>query len=360
MTIKHLYVHVPFCSSICGYCDFCHLIYREKLADQWLEVFEKELNSSQNLELETIYIGGGTPSALNINQTIKLLELLKPYTGQIQEYTIEINPENFSSAKAKLYYQYGINRASIGLQSANLEILKILNRKHSFKDVEQTVNILRKNNISNISIDIMYSLPSQTLEILKDTLDQVIALPITHISLYSLTIEDNTPFKAKGYQPLNDEVEADMYEYIVQFLTKHNYIQYEIANFCLKGYESKHNLGYWHYNDFLGLSLSSSSKIGNIRYDNTRSLKEYLNDYNQKKNIVELSKEELMFEHLMMNLRLSKGLNINDFNQKYQIDLLTYFKDALNKNMNNLLIENNYLRCKNLALLNEILLDFLS
>lgn len=359
MKIKHLYLHVPFCNHICSYCDFCHLIYNEKIAKKWLQRLAKEIATLKNLDLETIYIGGGTPSCLSVCELVNLFELLKPLNKHVIEYTVEINPESLDEEKVLIFKKYGVNRASIGLQTSNESLLKLLNRKHNFFDVLRSVELLKKYGINNISIDVMYSLPKQSIDDLKKTLDDVLSLKITHVSLYSLTIEENTLFKHKGFKPLDDEIEADMYEYIVKKLTENNFHQYEVANFSLKNFESKHNMGYWLYEDFIGLSLGASSKIGNVRYDNTRSINEYFIQEDIKKEILNLDKKDMMFENIMMNLRLSKGMNILDFNKKYQVDFLSYYSKEIEKVKNLISIEKNYVKVNNLALLNDVLVEFI-
>lgn len=355
--IKHLYIHVPFCKTICSYCDFCHVTYNEDLVNKWLSRFKEEIKECGNEQYETIYIGGGTPTSLSDDNLEELLKLVRPHANNIQEYTIEINPDTLSSSKADILVKYGINRASIGLQSSSNEILKLLNRNHTFQDVKRCVELLRQKGISNISLDIMYSLPNQTMDDLKNTINDVLGLNVPHLSLYSLTIEENTIFGKKGYKSLDEDMEADMYEYNVNTLTDNGYIQYEVANFSKPGYESKHNLGYWHYEDFRGLSCGSSSKIGNLRYDKVRSINKYLNS----KDIIEteypLEKEDMMFENIMMSLRLKEGLDIEEFNRKYNTNLTEIYKKGINNP--NIEIYDNHLICTNREILNSVLVDFM-
>lgn len=329
------------------------------MANKWLERLSQEIDELNFFDFETIYIGGGTPSCLSILQLTKLFDLLKPFSKKVVEYTIEINPESLNEEKVLLFKQYGINRASIGLQSSDDKFLKLLNRRHSFSDVVRSVELLKRYQINNISIDVMYSLPNQNIKDLEKTLDDVLSLKIPHISLYSLTIEENTLFKHKGYRPLDDEIEADMYEYIVKRLEENNYKQYEVANFSLENFESKHNIGYWLYNDFIGISLGASSKIGNMRYENTRSMNYYLKNKDIRSEIINLEKEELMFENIMMNLRLSEGIDILDFEKKYQINFLDHYAKEINKLKDLIIIDNGYIKVKKLALLNDILIEFM-
>ncbi|MBF1099746.1 MAG: radical SAM family heme chaperone HemW, partial [Solobacterium sp.] len=243
---KHLYLHVPFCRTICSYCDFCHVGYQETVANQWLDAIKTDIqNRHINENLRTIYIGGGTPTTLSSSQLDQLLCLLDPYAHMVQEYTIEINPETFDEDKAKMLQKHGVNRASIGFQTSDERLLQMMNRHHRLEDVAETMRLLRKYGIDNISLDLMYSLPTQTMESLKKSLQDAIALEPTHLSLYSLTIEPNTVFAKKGYEHLEDDMEADMYEWICKMLPRYGFVQYEISNFAKAGMISQHNCAYW-------------------------------------------------------------------------------------------------------------------
>ena len=355
--IKHLYIHVPFCKAICYYCDFARRIYDEKLADKWLERLEKEISDSCHEQYETIYIGGGTPSCLSLEQSEKLLNLIYPYASEVKEYTIEANPESLDSDKILLYKQYGINRISLGVQSCNDELLKSLNRKHDFKTVEDKISLLRNHGLDNISVDLMYSLPGQNMDILKDTLYRLINLDLPHLSLYSLTIEDNSVFGKKGIKALDEDTEADMYELIDEILRAHDYIHYEVSNYAKAGYPSKHNLGYWNYDDYLGLSAGASGKISNNRYTNTRDLQRYIKSDDIREEDLYLSRKDQMFENVMMSLRTIYGLDLYDFEKRYGISIQEAYPRAL-KNRN-LMIRNDRLICTNLEILNSVLLDFM-
>ena len=355
--IKHLYIHVPFCKGICYYCDFARRVYDEKLADRWLDRLSKEIEDNCHDQFETIYIGGGTPSCLSLKQSERLLSLISPYASEVKEYTIEANPESIDSDKISLYKQYGINRISLGVQSSNDELLRSLNRAHDFKCVIDKVELLKNSGLSNISIDLMYSLPGQDMEILKQSLNDILKLDVPHLSLYSLTIEENSVFGKKGISNLDEEIEADMYELIDKVLRENGYIHYEVSNFAKKGFESKHNMGYWNYDDFLGLSVGASGKIGNNRYSNTRDLNTYLNSDNIRSEDLYLNKKDMMFENIMMSLRTIYGLDIRKFEEKYDVDIReTYEKGLENSNIK---IIDNRLICDNLEVLNSVLLDFM-
>ena len=354
----HLYIHVPFCKTICAYCDFCHVVYREETAERWLKRLEEDFAEIKDEGYSIVYIGGGTPSSLNIRQLRELLDIVRPFSRKTEEYTIEINPESIDEEKVLLLKEYGINRVSIGLQSSDERLLKLMNRHHSFEDVRKTVELLRKHGLINISLDVLYSLPSQTMDDLKKTVKDVLELDVPHVSLYSLTIEKGTIFDRLGYQPLDEETEADMYEYIGKELTDKGYIHYEIANFAKEGFQSRHNLGYWNYDDYRGMSCGAVGKIHHKRYTMTSDLKDYL----EKKDIMEvedIATREEAFENIMMSLRTIYGLDLKLFKERYGIDFTDEYKDAIEKNKDHLLIKDDHCICKDGEILNTILIDFI-
>ena len=359
---KALYVHIPFCDSICGYCDFAKVLNQPKLVDEYLKVLEKEVLSKDLSNIESIYIGGGTPSALNLKQLEILFEILKPYSNNLIEYTVEINPESLTLDKAKLFVEYGINRTSVGMQVTQKHLLDLIDRKHDLNKTKEAVTYLNEVGINNISIDLMYGIPTQTLSNLQESLREIIKLNITHISLYALTIEPNTKFYHLNYKPANSELDADMYELAVDYLANNDFNRYEISNFAKVGYESFHNQVYWNYKDFVGVGLHASSKINNQRITNTRNLKKYLNhDFDQE--VINLSKDDLMFEYIMMNLRLSKGFSINEFNSLYSSDFKVKYNKQIKKLVNDKLLEVEddrvYATASGLGLLFNVLEEFM-
>ena len=289
----------------------------ENVADEWLEAVAKEIRATTIYpKLKTIYIGGGTPTSLTRKQLEQLLTLLDPYSQEIKEYTIEVNPETIDETKVQILAKHHVNRISMGFQTSNDKLLKLIGRHHSLAMVQDCMNLFRKHGIDNISLDLMYSLPTQTMSELQKAVYDAIALKPKHLSLYSLTIEENTVFGKKGYQHLDDDLEADMYEWISKELPKHGFHQYEISNYALDNYESLHNKAYWHYDDFYGISCGASGKNGYIRYDHSKSLKEYLLEP-LKVNEIVLTKQDAMFEMVMMGLRLKKGMSLELFENRF-------------------------------------------
>lgn len=360
---EYLYLHVPFCKTICSYCDFCHTVYTKQTADIWLDALQKEIQLTQiNPALQTIYIGGGTPTSLSEEQLERLLTMLDPYRKSVVEYTIEINPETMNEAKAEIMHVHGINRASIGFQTSNEHLLQIMGRHHDLKQVEQTMQCLRRNNIGNISLDLMYSLPQQTMADLQKSVADAVALEPTHLSLYSLTIEENSVFGKKGYQHLDEDMEADMYEWIMHALPKYGYHQYEISNFAKEGKESRHNKAYWNYRDFYGISMGASGKYGLCRYDHGRSLSEYAKDP-MKVHEIPLTKEDAMFEMVMMGLRLKSGLDLHLFQETFGTAFFTVYGKAVQSEIEKGLLSVTEDHCftteRGYEILNSVLVDLM-
>ncbi len=311
------YVHIPFCKSICGYCDFQRAGYSEVLCDKWLDALEKEITGRKLPDnLKTMYLGGGTPSCLSLSQLKRLFELLQPYTSKIEEFTMEMNPESCSEEVVSLAASYGVNRVSLGVQSFDETLLKLMNRKHDRDMILNSIALLQNYGIDNISVDVMYSLPSQTMDQWISTLEQCVQLDITHLSMYSLTIEPASAFARANLKPLDSDVEAQMYETAIEYLSNHGFEQYEISSFCKPGFESRHNLAYWHYDDFIGLGLGASGKMNHVRYDHPLGFHSYFSDP-LKLELIELTKEDEMFEMLMMGLRLKSGMSLSLFHKRF-------------------------------------------
>ena len=360
MTDIPLYIHVSFCRHICYYCDFCHRYYDRTLALRWLEAFKREFKDKKIKSTATIYIGGGTPTSLDDDILEELLIVLKDVHQEGIEYTIEINPETFDKNKAELLKKYHVNRASIGLISSDDRELRSLGRGHDYADVVRTVELLRGCGIVNYSLDILYSYPGQTMATFQKTIDDALALDPKHMSLYSLTVEENTVFYQKGVKPFDEDTEADYYEYALNAFEQHGLYQYEVSNFAKKGYESKHNLVYWRYEDFLGLSMGSSSKLDHKRYDNTRDLNKYeKGEYIAS--VYDLDKRDEMFEMIMMSLRLKEGLAIDRFDVYFDTDIFKEYEKTLPELLRtgSVYIENGYLKVRDLEILNSILIEFL-
>ncbi|MDD4298846.1 MAG: radical SAM family heme chaperone HemW [Bacilli bacterium] len=357
-----VYIHLPFCSSICTYCDFSKMYYDKKLIKPYLKALKDEIEKIyQGEEIRTIYIGGGTPNVLDMEDLQALFEILDIFNkNKIEEFTIECNSEYLNKEQLLLFKKNGINRLSIGVQSFNDKLLKVLGRNHNTDMVIKAVEEAKEIGFNNISIDIIYGINNQSMDDLKHDLDMVFTLDIPHVSFYSLIIEPHTKLYIESFEEIDEDLNEEMYRYINKVLTKNNYHHYEISNYAKEGYESKHNLVYWYNEQYYGFGLGASSYIGNIRYDNTRSLNKYLKGL-YKKDEHRLESREIMENEMILGLRLIKGVNKEDFYKKYnkRIDEVFPINQLIK---DNLLIDDNdylYIPQDKLFISNYILLQFL-
>lgn len=329
-----------------------------------MAVLKHELQALNITEpLKTIYIGGGTPSSLNDEQLEWLMDIIKPYiSSETKEVSIEVNPESIDYYKLDILKRGGVSRLSIGVETFNDILLKKINRQHTSIQVERIIDYARKIGFNNISIDLMYGLPNQTITDIKNDLAKVRQLPIEHISYYSLILEDHTVLKNLNYQPLDEEVESKITQLIEESLEQIDFHKYEISNFAKTGYESLHNLAYWQYDNYYGIGVGASGKIDDCLIEHNRNLNVYLRRQNTITKMIN-SKEETMFNHLMMSLRLVKGLDLKEFEKRYGLRAVDVYQTAIDKHlkMKTLVIENDYLHAtsESIKLLNEILIDFL-
>lgn len=323
---NNCYIHIPFCNKICLYCDFSKLLYNKKIVSNYLQEMAREIASIyQGEELKTIYIGGGTPSALSLEELEILFKILARLNKSKEiEYTIEGNFESTTEEKLILYKKYGINRLSFGLESISPKNLKFLERTVIKKQVEEVIKKARELGFNNINIDLMYALPNETKEDLQKDLDYFLSLEVEHISTYSLIIEPNTKISIANVKNIDEDLDYEMYELICTKLHENNYNHYEISNFSKKDYESKHNLCYWNNNTYYGFGLGASSYLNNQRITNTRSVTNYLKGLYQleKEN---LSKKEIIEYEIILNLRKSSGIDLKIFQEKYQKELKEFY-----------------------------------
>ena len=359
----HIYVHVPFCDSICSYCDFFRDKTNPKLVDTYIESLKKEMSLYEIKDIKTIYFGGGTPSALSSNQIDKLLSLFDEYALHVEEYTFEANPENLDIEKLTVLKNHGVNRISLGVQTLNNDLLKLLNRKHKSEDVLEIINLIHSVGIHNISIDMMYALPYQSVEEFKMHLNTITNWPIQHISIYSLTIEEHSEFGRKHIDALDNEYEGIMYEEGVKILEENGFMHYEIANFGKENYHSRHNLGYWNYDPYYGFGPGAVGFIDNIRYENTHNLVDYFNgNYRVEEDYTDT--KEQMFEYIMVGLRKCEGISLSNYYDRFNVHIDEYYKDAIEKNSNLgwLEIKDGYLRTTKdgMQFLHTVLIDFMS
>lgn len=355
-----IYIHIPFCNNICTYCDFCKIIYNKKYISDYLDNLEKEIKTRYKGEtINTIYIGGGTPSALEDTDLIRLMNIIKIFNiNDNIEFTIECNIESITESKLKIMRDYGVNRISIGVQSFNDKIIKLLGRCHTKEEVFDKINLTKKY-FDNINIDLIYACDND-INIVKGDIKDFLELDISHISTYSLIIEDNTMLKINGMKNIDEDIDYEMYKYIETTLEDNNYIHYEISNYAKKGYMSKHNLVYWNNSEYYGFGLSSTSYIGNKRITNTKNLHKYL-DGIYINNIEYEDKDICMENEIMLGLRKLEGINLNTFKEKYGIELNNIYNIEDLVNNKYLIIDNNYLKInkKYMYISNEIIVRIL-
>lgn len=327
---KGVYIHIPFCNNICNYCDFCKMYYNKKWLDDYLNVLENEIKEKYKNDIITsIYIGGGTPTSLDLKELRKLLEITKIFKYKNIEFTCECNID-VTIEQIKLLKEYGVNRISVGIQSVDENNLKLLGRFHTKKQVEEKIKLISKY-IENINVDLIYAIPNETIDTLIKDLNFLTNLPIKHISTYSLMIEPHTKLYINNIKPIDEEIDYNMYETIKEYLTKKGFKHYEISNYSKENYESRHNLTYWNNFNYYGFGLGASGYIENIRYDNTTSMTKYLNKkYVESSH--ELTKKENLENEFILGLRKIEGIDKSVY-KKYNIKEIKIINELLEKGL---------------------------
>ena len=322
------YVHIPFCTQICYYCDFSKVFIKNQPVDAYLEHLIQETRSYEIGKLRTLYIGGGTPTALSAQQLAYLLtELPKVMDlSEVEEFTIEANPGDLDPDKIAVLKDSQVNRVSLGVQTFDNKMLKKIGRSHQEQDIYDNIRHLKQAGFDNISIDLIYALPGQSMDQVKENVAKAIDLDIPHMSLYSLILENHTVFMnrmRRGKLPLpKEELEAEMFEYIIEELEKAGFEHYEISNFSKPGFESRHNLVYWDNAEYYGLGAGASGYVDGIRYKNHGPIRHYLEDVEAgKARITEehLTLEEKMEEELFLGLRKKTGVSKARFEEKFGV-----------------------------------------
>lgn len=336
--ISSVYIHIPFCEKICHYCDFTKFFYDKKMADDYLQALEKEISTTVQepyQRMKTIFVGGGTPTALNNEQLTKLVKMIAYYfdIGKVEEYTFEANPGDLTKEKIQILSAHGVNRISMGVQVFDDKMLEQLGRLHRIKDVYQNVNDLVQTGMTNISIDLMYSLPNQTFTHFEATLEEALQFDLPHYSAYSLQIEPKTIFyqryKKGTLTKPPEEIEADMYELLRKKMKHHGVFQYEISNFAKPGFESKHNLTYWNNDYYYGFGAGASGYLPGKRTINIRPFPAYVEAANQSGKPIlheeEIGLKEKIEEEMFLGLRKSEGVSAKHFRNKFQMDMETIY-----------------------------------
>ena len=355
--VKSAYIHIPFCKKICSYCDFCKFIYNKSWISNYLESLENEININYKKEvLDTIYIGGGTPSSLDINELNRLFEIVSILKkSDNYEFTIEFNVEDITEKKLLLCKKYGVNRISIGVESFLKNELDFLGRNN-----DNTIDKIKlaKKYFDNINIDLIYALPNQTLEDLEKNLDILLELDVSHISCYSLIIEEHTLLNNMKIKNIDEDLDFEMYMLINKKLNKYNH--YEISNYAKEGYESKHNLTYWNNEEYYGFGASASSYLGNIRRTNSKNILNYMNKIYKYEEEVLTKKDKISLE-LILGFRKIKGININEFKEKYNEEIIDQYniKELLDEGKLEIKDDYIFISSKYIYVENEILINFI-
>lgn len=329
---RHLgiYIHIPFCASKCGYCDFYSLAGDDTKMDKFQAALESHiLQAAPQLTpyyIDSVYFGGGTPSYFGARRLCSVLNTLKR-SGRVlksAEITVEANPDSITLGGLQLLRREGVNRISLGAQSANPDILKLIGRRHNWLQVEKAVKNIRRAGIDNLSLDLIYGLPSQTKQDWADTLGRALQLRPEHLSCYGLKLEEGTPlyrYKNSPFLPSDDE-QADMYLYTVEQLEQSGYLQYEISNFAAPGYTSVHNQKYWQLQDYMGFGPGAHSCVGTLRYSYVRDLGAYIQGVQTGEDLLEeyeqIKKLERAAEYLMLGLRTTRGISAAEYQRVYR------------------------------------------
>ncbi|HFV0315909.1 TPA: radical SAM family heme chaperone HemW [Streptococcus agalactiae] len=320
------YVHIPFCTQICYYCDFSKVFIKNQPVDAYLQALIREFRSYDITELRTLYIGGGTPTSISAVQLDYLLtELSRDLNlNTLEEFTIEANPGDLTVDKIEVLQKSAVNRVSLGVQTFNDKHLKRIGRSHNEAQIYSTIDALKTAGFQNISIDLIYALPGQTMDDVRSNVAKALSLNIPHLSLYSLILEHHTVFmnkmrRGKLHLPTED-LEAEMFEYIISEMERNGFEHYEISNFTKPGFESSHNLMYWDNVEYYGVGAGASGYLDGIRYRNRGPIQHYLkgvSEGNARLSEEVLSKNEMMEEELFLGLRKKEGVSIGKFEQKF-------------------------------------------
>lgn len=357
---KACYIHIPFCSGKCNYCSFVSF-NRADLITGYVYSLLKEISENYRGEkIKTLYFGGGTPSLLPIDLLKKLIN--KFNFAENPEITIEINPENGTGDYLEQLINLGFNRLSMGSQTFDDKLLKLIGRRHDSEQIIKSVGYAKKAGFKNISLDLIYGLPTQTVEGLRNDLSRFLELDIQHISTYGLKIEGGSYWgEHKPDNIPDDDLQADMYEGVNEILTKAGFERYEVSNFAKKGFESRHNLTYWNNDEYYGFGVSAHGYVDGIRYSNYCTLEKYMNNPSNHEYGCFLTEKEKLEEEIFLGFRKTEGVNVNRIKDKFNVDFEGKYKKILDKYSDYIIktSEGYAFNLKGTMLSNEILPDFL-
>ncbi len=360
-----IYIHIPFCVRKCLYCDFASYVRTDEMKTAYVDRLVQEIGAFETTEcVDTVFIGGGTPSILPAEEMERILKALKAkfsFSDNV-ECTIEVNPGTVDSFKLEEYYRMGINRLSIGLQSCDNQELKALGRIHTYEDFETTYFAALKAGFANINVDLMSAIPYQTVESFRESLHKVIALGPQHISAYSLIVEEGTPFSQMQLPLPDEESEREMYYEAKRILLANGYERYEISNYAKKGFSCRHNVGYWTGKEYVGFGVAAASFYKGVRSSCATDVERYIEHGPWLEERIMLTEEDKMSEYFFVGLRMMKGVSEGEFLEKFGVVPRVVFGDALDKHMKNGLLvkEDGRIRLteKGIDVSNYVLCDF--
>lgn len=368
-----IYIHIPFCVKKCQYCDFLSAPADSRAQEVYLRALKQEIREQaaryREYEVQTVFIGGGTPTAVPCENLCEVLKTVFSFyrMNPHAEISMEANPGTVTKEALLSYRKAGINRISIGLQSADDVELKLLGRIHTYRDFQQTYRWAQEAGFTNINLDIMSALPGQSVENYKKTLETVLSLKPQHISAYSLIVEEGTPFWERELKLPDEDTEYRMYEDTAAILGEYGFHQYEISNYAKKGRECRHNKGYWQRTDYLGFGLGASSLLNHVRFSNTDNMEEYLRNsaFPEKirRNVEALTREDEMAEFMFLGLRMTEGVSLRGFEEYFGENMENIYGEVLKKHRNLGLLEQKngriFLTRRGIHVSNGVMADFL-
>ncbi len=373
-----LYIHVPFCAQKCYYCDFNSYKINSNQKKEYLINIEREMKfykeEFKDKCFDTVFFGGGTPSILTVDELQELVNNINENFNikKDAEITIECNPGTINREKLEAMKKMGINRLSIGLQATQNYHLKSIGRIHTYEEFEKNYYDALDIGFKNINIDLMYALPNQKTQEWKDTLDKIIKLNPSHISAYSLILEEGTKlydmYQNKEFELLDEDTDINMYNYTIDTLKRHGYNQYEISNYSKEDLECKHNIIYWKCDNYLGLGPGASGFIGDTRYSNIEDICEYnkciMQNIRPVSEEIELTKKDKIEEFIFMGLRMNEGINIDVFKERFDTDFYDIYQEVMDKLIKRELVrfdgKNISLTQKGREISNSVFIEFLN
>jgi oxygen-independent coproporphyrinogen-3 oxidase len=327
-TPTSIYLHVPFCERICSYCDFYKIQYQKEFVKSYLKALSIEIDQAkiQNI-MNTIYIGGGTPSVLSANELNDLLRLVQPFCNNQTEWTVEVNPNDVTNEKMEIFASQGVNRWSVGIQTFQDSLLHQLHRSHSSQQAHFALRALQNRGV-NFSADLIYGLPNQSMEMLHDDIEKLLEYRPPHISCYALQVEPHTLMSIQGIPQTDDDELRNQYDWILSYLLSRGYRRYEVSNFALPGYESLHNQTYWRSLPYYGFGPGASGYLHNQRYSNTKKFHDYI-DGKWRGQVQMVAPKEQEFEFFMLGLRMEEGISLQEYYNRFHENFYDNYQEIL-------------------------------